>query len=57
MAICSVDRTINTAIGTMANAAEKKITGRHLAGMLENQGDRNENKEPMDGRLHGIRFA
>jgi len=27
MAICSVDRTINTAIGTMANAAEKKITG------------------------------
>ena len=27
MAICSVDCTINTAIGTMANAAEKKITG------------------------------
>jgi hypothetical protein len=26
-AICSVDRTINTAIGTMAKAAEKKITG------------------------------
>ena len=27
IAICSVDRTINTATGTIANAAEKKITG------------------------------
>ena len=26
-AICSVERTISTAIGTMANAAEKKMTG------------------------------
>jgi hypothetical protein len=26
-AICSVDRTISTAAGTIANAAEKKITG------------------------------
>ena len=48
VAICSVACTIMLAIGMMASAAEKNSTGRrHVADVLENDCDRDENKQPV----------
>src|SRR5215475_7663768 len=53
-AICSVDRTINTAIGHDGQGGGKEDhRGRHLAGVFEDHGGRNENEKPVDGGLHG----